>query len=652
MSDQHSDRHIGSSQSVPEAWAALREDSLPEPWAPELQCHRVGGSAWSVFPQRFVGAISENEAHVQAVRRPRPTHAQTSAFDQAAFSHGAVQRGHWAEASAGGDVGGDRDCRVVEDGVIRDPTDWRSDPQAPRSFPPEYKTRCLERSDGRRLGEHEDTMLRADAAAPPRRRSSRQRSGSWSDQQLAATVAAIDVGCQLATAARDFGILATSLRDHFHGSTLKRKRGRQGVLIVEEESALVRWMLDMQDHAHPVSVLELRRKVAEMTQEHWTPFKDGIPRRGWLRWFCNRHPDLTLRSPQGLEEGRVRGLNPSSVASLYENLQRAYDEHRYLPSHIWNADESGAQAGRGGGGTLVFAQRGTRSVHSILPNSKEHLTVLTCVNAVGQFIPNFYIFKGKRNKNYILKCEPGACMAIQANGWMTAFLFSAWILHFTTVVQEKYRISQENRHLLILDGHGSHVTLEVVQKAKAEGLDIITLPSHTSHRLQPLDVSIFKSFKTAFRSYRDRWTVANKGRGAKKEELVEWVAMALRKALTEGRIQKGFVVTGIWPLCHQPWSSSCNLVPATLRQQWNQRLTLRMRKNRRMSMQRAHRSAYLKLSVPSNNTLWTPNLGATDHARAAQTAKARRRPPHRGAAYSNCRRLSDLVQDDDKKGSL
>ena len=53
-------------------------------------------------------------------------------------------------------------------------------------------------------------------------------------------------------------------------------------------------------------------------------------------------------------------------------------------------------------------------------------------------------------------------MAMQANGWMIAFLFSAWISHFTTVVQEKYGISQENRHLLILDGHGSHVTLEVV----------------------------------------------------------------------------------------------------------------------------------------------------------------------------------------------
>ena len=139
-------------------------------------------------------------------------------------------------------------------------------------------------------------------------------------------------------------------------------------------------------------------------------------------------------------------------------------------------------------------------------------------------------------------------MAMQPNAWMTAFLFSAWITHFITMVRTRYGLSQENRHLLVLDGHGSHVTLEVVQKAKAEGLDIITLPSHTSHRLQPLDVSIFKPFKVAFRACRDRWTVNNKGKGASKEDLAEWVSLGLKKALTVDKIQKGFACTGIWPL--------------------------------------------------------------------------------------------------------
>jgi hypothetical protein len=79
----------------------------------------------------------------------------------------------------------------------------------------------------------------------------------------------------------------------------------------------------------------------------------------------------------------------------------------------------------------------------------------------------------------------------------------AFSQHFMRVLQSHGGISPTNGHLLILDGHGSHVTLEVVHKAKQIGLDLLTLPSHTFHRLQPLDVSIFRPFKYAFRGYRN-----------------------------------------------------------------------------------------------------------------------------------------------------
>jgi hypothetical protein len=61
-------------------------------------------------------------------------------------------------------------------------------------------------------------------------------------------------------------------------------------------------------------------------------------------------------------------------------------------------------------------------------------------------------------------------------------------------------ISLTNKHLLILNGHGYHVTLEAIEQAQAFGLDMITLPSHTIHALQPLNVACFKSFKTNFKN--------------------------------------------------------------------------------------------------------------------------------------------------------
>jgi len=53
-------------------------------------------------------------------------------------------------------------------------------------------------------------------------------------------------------------------------------------------------------------------------------------------------------------------------------------------------------------------------------------------------------------------------------------------------------ISLINWHLLVLDGHDSHVTIEAIDQAKEFGLDMIALPFHTSHDLETLNVFCFK----------------------------------------------------------------------------------------------------------------------------------------------------------------
>ena len=91
----------------------------------------------------------------------------------------------------------------------------------------------------------------------------------------------------------------------------------------------------------------------------------------------------------------------------------------------------------------------TRSVHTLLPNEREWLTLLTCINAVGFHIPGFYIFRGKRIRdNYIRFCEDVAAMAMQLEAWMTQFLFSSWISHFIHSLGNRGGISPKNRHLM------------------------------------------------------------------------------------------------------------------------------------------------------------------------------------------------------------
>jgi hypothetical protein len=196
-------------------------------------------------------------------------------------------------------------------------------------------------------------------------------------------------------------------------------KGLPSVLSPSEEEELVKYLIDMCDIGFGLTLTALRMKVYEITKSRWTPFRNGIPDNGWMRWWKKRHPELTLRVSQELESARPKGLCEENVRNFHENLQHLYNLYNYLADRIWNCDESGAHAGRNGG-AVVIARRGARRVHNIVPNQIEWLSILVCINAAGSSNPFFYIFHGKRfRQNYIEKCEAEATMAMQQREWMT-----------------------------------------------------------------------------------------------------------------------------------------------------------------------------------------------------------------------------------------
>jgi hypothetical protein len=56
-------------------------------------------------------------------------------------------------------------------------------------------------------------------------------------------------------------------------------------------------------------------------------------------------------------------------------------------------------------------------------------------------------------------------------------------------------ISLTNKHLPILDGHGSHVTLETIEQAKEFRLYMINLLSHTSQCISTLGCGLLQAFQ-------------------------------------------------------------------------------------------------------------------------------------------------------------
>ena len=152
-----------------------------------------------------------------------------------------------------------------------------------------------------------------------------------------------------------------------------------------------------------------------------------------------------------------------------------------------------------------LSKKNVRNVYPQIPNERKWLSVYTSINAVGWSIPHFFIFKGKRRlRDYIHLCKAGFTIAIQEKRYMTSYLFSKWMDHFIEQLEMMGELSSCNRHLVVLDGYKNNVTLKVIQKTKHHDIDMISLPSHSFHALQSLDVACFKPFKSAFRTYRNK----------------------------------------------------------------------------------------------------------------------------------------------------
>ena len=103
------------------------------------------------------------------------------------------------------------------------------------------------------------------------------------------------------------------------------------------------------------------------------------------------------------------------------------------------------------------------------------------------------IYPQKRIADNLKKgAVPGTSFLASEKGWITQELYLKWFHFFLA------SIPPTRPALLIEDGHTSHVSIEVIELARSNGVYLLCLPSHTSHILQPLDVGVFKSLKASF----------------------------------------------------------------------------------------------------------------------------------------------------------
>nr|XP_047125850.1 uncharacterized protein LOC124807708 isoform X1 [Hydra vulgaris] len=121
--------------------------------------------------------------------------------------------------------------------------------------------------------------------------------------------------------------------------------------------------------------------------------------------------------------------------------------------------------------------------------------------------------------------------------------FCKFITHFV----KNARPSKEHPVLLLVDNHFSHLSLNALDYATANGIIMLRFPPHCTHKLQPLDRTVYGPFKKAVNTAINSSMVSNPGKGMTIYNIPEIVKVAFPLSMTPNNILSGFSSCGIHP---------------------------------------------------------------------------------------------------------
>ena len=264
----------------------------------------------------------------------------------------------------------------------------------------------------------------------------------------------------------------------------------------------------------------------------------------WMYDFLKRWPELKIMKPKGLSMVRAHSATRETLDNYYKELLRIIQKYKLLekPHRIFNVDETGISSEHIP--PKIVASRG-RTPLAMVSSRSATTTIISTVSAIGQVLPPYIIFKGKRMCDDLLAgALPGTQATMSETGWSNTKIFQMYLNeHFL-----KYVPTNKDEPLLLLyDEHSSHVNVPLIEWAQKHNIILFLLPAHTSHLLQPLDVGVFGPFKVSYYNECRNYLRKHPGQIITRYDVCCLTANALSHTMIPGNIIGSFKRTGIYP---------------------------------------------------------------------------------------------------------
>ncbi|XP_060592929.1 uncharacterized protein LOC132747543 [Ruditapes philippinarum] len=244
-----------------------------------------------------------------------------------------------------------------------------------------------------------------------------------------AYAACVSNGMSVYRASRVYHVPESTLRDRTrHNVTLEARPGPETLLSSLEEDKLAQHIKYMASIRYGYTMTNIRFMAADYARSMGKKVvaKDGLS-TVWYYSFMKRNPDLKAVKPQKLDLARAKGASEEKINNYFKKLKNILDDNDLInsPERIYNIDETGVSTQHSPPKIVCGKNDKPQAITS--PRSS-NVTIIGGANALGNHVPPFYIFPGKRfNSQFMEGAQPGADGTMSDSGWVNGEIFEDYV---------------------------------------------------------------------------------------------------------------------------------------------------------------------------------------------------------------------------------
>jgi hypothetical protein len=348
----------------------------------------------------------------------------------------------------------------------------------------------------------------------------------------------------------EFGVDRSTLSRRHRGIQQPRSTQyeSQRILNNQQSEQLITWVNGLTERGLPPSNEMIRNFAKEIVGTK--------PGKNWPSRWLKAHSDKVISYyTTGMDASRKKADSAFKYSLYFELLARKIEQYKLEPEYMYNMDEKGFLIG-----VLVKAKRifsklryeqgGLRQ--QIQDGNREWITTIGCICADGTSLSPGLIYQatsGQIQDSWLQDFDPEeqkCFFASSSSGWTNDELGYAWL---TTIFDRETKEKARRKwRLLILDGHGSHVTMRFINFCDTNKILLALYPPHSTHTLQPLDVSLFGPLAKAYSLELEQFLHDSQGFSRlTKRDFFRLFWASWQKTFTAKNIQSGWRSTGLHP---------------------------------------------------------------------------------------------------------